>query len=716
MRNNRIPLAKKAGIALSVAVAFALSPLQMSARPSIKQFNAKQEAIFEFLADDMEYNQAQIIGKGHATVINLNYYVSANEATYDTNTGEITLKGNVNAYKGNALYLKAQEVKIKLREDYSFLEPFYLQDSTSGLWVSAKSAEYDKDVYRAQGTTVSTCHVNNPIWQLKAGKSKYDVSNEWLTLWNPRLCIYEVPVLYFPYLSFSAGYKRKSGLLYPVIGNSSDDGFLYSQPIYFAPQDWWDLTISPQMRSKRGGGVYSEFRMMDDKDQMLWVHFGYFSDSKSYQEDFDLENQAHYGVQLEYERKNLLTSTQNYFSEDGLYADISQISDIDYFRLTEDKARERADLQGNLLTSRLNYFLKSDADYLGIYGRYYSDLEQVSNSRTLQTLPQVQYHRQIDSLFINPLYYSFDYQVKHFTRPVGFRATQQEVQLPLFYTQSLFAEYLNFSFSPMFYGTQIDYYNIGNDLNLKRGRYLTQHYQFDVNTDLARKYEYFGHTLSFGAAYILPGFQDKSGSFVDFITLPGDRQEVRLDASQYFYDLNNTLVFSQRMRQYFYPENDHKVGELQNEMQFFYNYEWSLLSDIFYSHTYNRITEATHQINYDGEYLKAHFGHFFRNSFAQEDLSKGRFGEADYLMAGVEKEFPNLDLFASVGYDYKENYFKTWQIGFETTIRCFSFGLKYVSEIYPMLTRRGAEARDDKYVLFTIKFIPLLSSDVKVGN
>lgn len=68
----------------------------------------------------MEYNQSIVVGKGHATVINLDYYISANQATYDTKMREIILSGDVNAYKGNALYLKAQEVKIKLQEDYSF--------------------------------------------------------------------------------------------------------------------------------------------------------------------------------------------------------------------------------------------------------------------------------------------------------------------------------------------------------------------------------------------------------------------------------------------------------------------------------------------------------------------------------------------------------------------------------------------------------------------
>lgn len=704
----------KIGIAISLATIFALNPLE--ARPSIKQFDAKQETIFEFLADDMEYNQSVVVGKGRATIINSDYYISADKAVYNTKTREIMLSGDVSAYKGNALYLRAQEVKIKLQENYSFLEPFYLQDSTTGLWVEAKSAKRDKEIYLMQDAAISTCSVNNPIWKLKTSEGKYDMDKEWLTLWNPRLCVYDVPILYFPYLSFSAGYKRKSGLLYPEFGNSSDDGIIYSQPIYLALQDWWDMTLTPTVRSKRGGGIYGEFRVVDDKDQMLWANFGYFGDSNSYQNTYDLENQEHFGFQLEYARKDLLTGAQNYFYEDGLYTDISQVSDIDYFRLANDKAERRADLQGSLLTSRLNYFLKSDSDYVGIYGRYYSDLESTSNAGTLQTLPQVQYHRQIDKLFIDDLYYSFDYRIKHFTRPIGYRAIQQEAHLPILFTQNLANDYLNLSISPVFYATQVDYSNVDKELNLKTGRYITQHYQFKANTDLVKQYEDFGHTLSLEAFYSVPGLQDKKGDFTTFFTLPGDSQELKFSLSQHFYDAGNILKLSHRMQQYFYLEDEHKVGELENEVQYFYNYEWSFLSNIFYAHSESRISEATHKINYDGEFLRTYFGHFFRDSFAQVDWSRGRYGEANYMMAGVDKEFSNLNLFASLGYDYKENYFKTWQIGFETNVRCFSFGIKYVSEIYPMLTTRGAEARDDKYVLLTIKFIPLLSSDVKVGR
>lgn len=708
---------KKSLCLVSVVTALALSPSNMEARAAIKQFNQQQESIFEFLADDMEYNKTQIIGKGHVTIINLDYFVTANKAIYDTQKQEILLSGNVNAYKGNSLYLKSQEVKIRLQEDYSFLEPFYLQDSESGLWVDSKSAEFNNNIYQTKETNISTCSVNNPIWTIKAKEGEYDANDEWLTVWHPRLCIYDVPVLYFPYLSFSLGYKRKTGLLYPLVGNSSDDGFFYSQPIFIAPDDNWDMTFMPQIRTKRGGGFYNEFRMIDDQDKILWVNLGYFGNSRSYQQTYDLENRDHYGIQLKYERENLFSKPENYFYEDGLYVDISQISDIDYFRLQEEDAQNIADLQGNLLTSRLNYYLKSSEDYLGFSARYYSDLEQTSNANTLQTLPEIQYHRQIDNILLDNLYYSFDYKASNFTRPVGYRAIQQEAELPIIYTQSLLNDFLNVSLSPIFYGTSVDYSNKQQDLNLNNGRYFSQYYRFKANTDLVKKYDSFGHTISLEAEYTLPGFEHKEGDFTSFFTLPGDRQELKLGGTQYFYTLDNSLILSHKMEQYFYFEdNDNKLGELENEIQYFYNNQWSFVSDIFYSHKEARISEATHQVNYESDYIKASFGHFVRESFAKEDWINGRFGEANYINMGFRKEFENFDVFANAGYDYREKYFKTWQVGVDMQIRCFSFGVKYVSEIYPMLTSRGAEARDDKYILFTIQFIPLLSSDLKMGS
>ena len=707
---------KKAIIQASLGILLINIPSFSFAQPSIKKFDAKQESYFEFLADDMEYDNVKITGKGNVSVINLDYFVRADKAIFDTKTNELVLLGNVNAYKGNSLYLKSNEVKIKLKEDYSFLEPFYLQDSQSGLWVSAKSAEFDKNVYKSEDSIVSTCSVNNPIWQIRASRGEYNANDEWLKVWNPKLCIYEIPVLYLPYLSFSLGYKRKTGLLYPELGNSKDDGILYTQPIFIAPYSWWDMTLLPSLRTKRGAGLFSELRILDDKNQMILANFGGFFDTKSYQKEHNLENKNHYGIQLEYERSNLLTKYSDFFYEDGLYLDISQISDIDYFKLQKDEVEDRADLQGSLLTSRFNYFLKSESDYIGLYARYYNDLEYTSNAKTMQTLPQVQYHRHLESLFVPNLRYSFDYQAKNHTRASGYRAVQQEASLPLTYSMNLFDDYVNASASSVFYGTTIDYTNT-KEVRLRNGRYYNNYYVFKLNSDLAKRYENFGHTISLLGEFTLPGIKNSKGDFTTFLTLPGDNKKLKLGISQSFYDNENILRLSHKMNQNFYfDKNLEQYGELENDLQYFYDYHLSFLSNIFYSHKEGKISEATHQIRYDETYFSAYFGHFMREKFAKVDIAQGRFAEANYLKSGFKKSFENFNLYAEIGYDYKERYMKTWQVGIDTSIRCFSFGVKYVNEVYPTLTSRGAEAKDDEYVMLTIKFIPLLSSDVKVGR
>ena len=73
------------------------------------------------------------------------------------------------------------------------------------------------------------------------------------------------------------------------------------------------------------------------------------------------------------------------------------------------------------------------------------------------------------------------------------------------------------------------------------------------------------------------------------------------------------------------------LGELENEIQYFYNNQWSFVSDIFYSHKEARISEATHQVNYESDYIKASFGDILcEKGFAKEDWINGRFGEANY--------------------------------------------------------------------------------------
>ena len=76
-------------------------------------------------------------------------------------------------------------------------------------------------------------------------------------LYNPVFYVGKVPVLYLPYFGFPTDKTRRSGLLIPEIAYLSEQGLYYKQPIYFAPMQSWDLEFDPQIRTRRGAGIYT---------------------------------------------------------------------------------------------------------------------------------------------------------------------------------------------------------------------------------------------------------------------------------------------------------------------------------------------------------------------------------------------------------------------------------------------------------------------------
>lgn len=110
--------------------------------------------------------------------------------------------------------------------------------------------------------TYSTCPIGHQTWVLSASSVRLDQKADQGVARNVVLRFKNVPILYTPYLSFPISNKRKSGLLPPVIGESTNSGFEYRQPIYWniAPQA--DATFTPQILTRRGVGLGTEFRYL----------------------------------------------------------------------------------------------------------------------------------------------------------------------------------------------------------------------------------------------------------------------------------------------------------------------------------------------------------------------------------------------------------------------------------------------------------------------
>lgn len=110
--------------------------------------------------------------------------------------------------------------------------------------------------------TYSTCPIGHRAWQLSASDVHLDQHDDIGTARNVLIRFKGVPILYTPYLSFPLSNRRKSGLLPPVIGQTTNAGFQYQQPIYWniAPQA--DATLTPEIFSSRGFGLGTQLRYL----------------------------------------------------------------------------------------------------------------------------------------------------------------------------------------------------------------------------------------------------------------------------------------------------------------------------------------------------------------------------------------------------------------------------------------------------------------------
>jgi LPS-assembly protein len=141
-----------------------------------------------------------------------------------------------------------------------------------------KVSEFD---YKLRDAEFSTCHCSDDSkpWNFKAGRA--NVTQEgYAHTYNTKLELYGVPVFYFPYFPFPAKTQRTSGLLVPEFGISSEDGFSYSQPIFWAVDDYTDLIFEPFIQTDTRMGMGLDFRKAFSAQNNIDGRFVYSDESQ----------------------------------------------------------------------------------------------------------------------------------------------------------------------------------------------------------------------------------------------------------------------------------------------------------------------------------------------------------------------------------------------------------------------------------------------------
>lgn len=639
--------------------------------------HAQQEK-FQILANNLVTKNDIVIATGNVVAFSPSYYITAKKAIYDKNKGTFELFDDVIVLKNNNVQTKSNYTFLDINTDNMYQKPSLYFEESNSIWISSKDSEKKNDTIFLEEATLSSCDCVDPDWSIRFSSADYDTKDKWINIYNPRIYLKEIPLVYSPYLGFSTDTRRRTGLLYPTFGYSKSEGGFYSQPIYVAPADNYDFEFIPDYRFKRGRGIFGYFRYADSINSILELSAGYFKEYEDYQKENALTNQSHYGVGLNYVRNNILAPNKLGYS-DGLYVDINYLNDIEYDVL---ESNTEDDSVVQKVESKINYIYNTPSYFLGSYFRYYIDTSKTSNGNTLQELPKLQAHTYTRPLFLDKLLVSTDLKYTNHKRNEEINAEQYEFSVPLSYSYSLFDDYLKLILKQEFNFNKFIYSNGKTDY--EDGIYSESKTTVSLNSDLVKPYENYIHTVNLFADYNHVHKISEKGDLYAITNndrvlrpFPVNRSDdtIEFGINQSLYDKeNNKQIINHKLTQsLIYDDfNDFKLENIENEIT--YNYFLGAISNkLLYNHQDKKIIESSSNfsLTYDNVYLK--LGYYM----SKETENSGKENLESYSLTARYTFSDQYKLSYYTNYNIEENVRTKQGIKFSIADSCWDLDLKY---------------------------------------
>jgi LPS-assembly protein len=591
----------------------------------------------------------------------------------------IKLYGNVIVFYNSNDVLYADSLVAYLKEKILLKNIFFYDKKIDG-WIRAIKAISKSNILYFDKPYFSTCCSNNPDWFIKSSSGNYNRKTKLLKLKNIVLIINSVPVFYFPYWQVSFDKTRRSGLLRPYIGYSNKEGFLYSQPIYFATSINTDLEIIPTIRNQRGKGIYSIFRFVDSPYSSGKIKFGIFEDKDNYYKKYNLAHRKHYGYSIYYLRDKV-------FNNDKLYLDLKYANDVDYFYLDAyNYTFDTSYLTDKIITSYLNYINTQNNNFYGIYFKYFIDTSLLSNDTTWQIFPQLNYHRFLEKRGI--LFDSLDFNIYNYYRKKGSNFLLQDINLPISLYKNFFNDYLKFKITETLYEGYGKYYQ-ENNLGVSKYLYLTT--QFKFFSSLARNYGSFSHIINPSISLNIRNYSHKE-IYSDLIETPEMKNFILFNLFQIF-DFKNCYI-DHTMNEIYYLDGN-KFGNLENLINAYYL--------DYYMNENNKYSVENHQIIYNNikfGYNNNIFDYFISHIY-QKNISKSVTIGSGYKPNSYKRYF------FEYSYDLKNYFTKFWLIGVEMKKRCYKYFISFKQNRIPVLENTGTNFRKDNIISLSVEFYPL---------
>ncbi len=233
------------------------------------QVKSGEELPVHLSADEMSYDQEHgvVTATGNVEIHHGERRLRADSVTYNQKTDIVTATGNISLVEpgGERIFADRMEITGDLRDAVVEAVGILLTDRSRMAAAGARhSAGLITEMSRGVYSPCNLCAkdpTRPPLWQLKAVKIVHDKSAKTIEYRDAWLEVFGIPVAYTPYFSHpDPTVRRRSGLLAPSFGGSSDLGFVLRVPYYFNISPQQDATVTAIATTEGGDGAAGEYR------------------------------------------------------------------------------------------------------------------------------------------------------------------------------------------------------------------------------------------------------------------------------------------------------------------------------------------------------------------------------------------------------------------------------------------------------------------------
>jgi len=215
------------------------------------------------------------------------YVVRADDATYNSDTKDVTATGHVALDGGaNDEHIRASRATYNLELETGH---FYDVTGTTGLQFhgnrviltstapfafSGKTMEKTSpDHYVVYDGTITTCELPHPKWQFEARRVLVDAGGN-ARIYRSNFLLHGIPVLWFPFVTYPVDKQtRQSGFVMPSVGHSSVKGYIIGAAYYWAINRMMDANLGAEYFSLRGWSQHGEFRTRPTENSYLDLNY-----------------------------------------------------------------------------------------------------------------------------------------------------------------------------------------------------------------------------------------------------------------------------------------------------------------------------------------------------------------------------------------------------------------------------------------------------------